>query len=450
MISRVFAGLFLLASLPAADPVGSADPGGERVLSLAEALAIARDDNPDVVIRRARVAVAESRKLGSRRAFVPQVSVDATYLRLDDGFGDSLSVEDRDLSPLLSSFALTPLDGYATGVEVVQPLVNVDAWHARRQADAGVDAAGLSLQRALRVVDVTVLTAYYALDAARQRVQATQAGLQAAQRALDRAQAGFEQELVPPVDVASARARVALLRADVEEARAAVVAAEAALRRLLGIDPGRPLRLGDAIPEPERPPGGLPHRDEVLTARRDVRALERNLAAAGFAVRRARAAYLPDLNLYARYNRIRGDRPLDFRAEGWLLAVNLEWRLFAGFGQIAAVREADADERIARARLERLRRQAWSQVQEAHARWSAAVTGWESAREGVDAAEESLALTEARYAEGLDDMSRLLQAQAEATAARVREIATRYRAVVAAARFRLAADGASVTGRGAR
>lgn len=447
--SRAPTGLLGLLTPIAAVLLAAAAVAEPRALSLSDALTAARADNPRLTLRRALAARAESRRLGARQAFLPRLGVDATYLRLDDGIVDSLSVEGRELSPLLSSFALTPLDGIASGVEVVQPLVNVGAWHAGRQAEAGVAAAGLSLERARRVVDAAVVEAYYGLRTAERRVAATRAGLAAAERGLRQAEAGFEQELVAPVDVASARSRAALLRGELAAARAGVAAAEAGLGRLLGFDDGRALRLTDPVPAPASPPTQPPAREAVLAVRRDVRALEKRVAAADLGVRRARAAFLPDLNLYARYNRIRGDRPLDFRADGWLLAVNLEWQLFAGFGQIAGVREASANERAARARLEAARRQAWSEVRSARANWDAAVSGWRSARAAVEASRESLALTEARYAEGLDDMTALLRAQAEALRARLREVDGRYRAVVARTRYRLAAeDGPVVPGGG--
>ncbi|HKL53231.1 MAG TPA: TolC family protein, partial [Wenzhouxiangellaceae bacterium] len=81
---------------------------------------------------------------------------------------------------------------------------------------------------------------------------------------------------------------------------------------------------------------------------------------------------------------------------------------------------------------------AWAEAQAVHAQWQAEFEGWESASRAVAGAENALALTEARYAEGLDDITALLRAQAEELAARTREINARFNAVVAASQYRLA------------
>ena len=225
-----------------------------------------------------------------------------------------------------------------------------------------------------------------------------------------------------------------------------MIAAHGILRQVLGIDEDLELILTDRVPRPKPPPTEAPQRDEVLAGRLDVRALEQGVEAAGYGVMRARAAWLPNLNLFARYDRVDVNDPLSFNETGWLVAVNLRWTPFLGFSQVGALGEAQAAEAETRARLRALRQQAWAEARAEHANWQAEVKGWHAASQGVLDAEEALALTEARYAEGLDNITALLRAQAEELAARTREISARFNAVVAAERFRLAVSNNS--GRG--
>lgn len=431
----------LLGLLLAASAAAAVDPElqtGEMSLSLDRALAIARADNPAIAIDRARKARAEGARVRSRQAFSPRVSFDATHLRADASVLDDIPVIESGFPPVLGTRRLGPLDGQVVGAQLVQPLINVGAWNARRQAGSALDAAELSLHRSRQEVEVAVVEAYFGARTARRQVEAEHKGLATALRALRQAEAGFEQELVAPVDVLSARSRVAEMEARIATAESRVVAAHSILRRVLGMDGDVQLVLTDPVPRPELPAPDLPIDEEALADRSDLRALEQGLEAARYGVKRARAAWLPDVNLYARYDRLYGNDPLDFDETGWLLAVNMRWTPFAGFAQAGALDEAQATEAETRARLQALRQRAWAEAQTAHADWKAEVQGWQSASRGVLDAENALALTEARYAEGLDDITALLRAQAEELAARTREINARYNAVVAAERFRLA------------
>lgn len=415
------------------------EPGaGEMVLSLDRALEIARQDNPRIAIGRARRAGAEGARVRSRQGFSPRLTLDAYHLRVDTSVLDNIPTFEPEFPPLLVRRDFGPLDGNVASVELVQPLVNVGAWNARRQAGRALEAAELDLHRARREVDVAVVEAYFGARTARRQVEAERKGLATAQRALRQAEAGFEQELVAPVDVLSARTRVSEMQARVAAAQARVVGAHAVLRQVLGTDENIELTLTDRVPRPKPPARDAPERRQVLSGRRDLQALEQGLEAAEFGVKRARSAWLPDLNLYARYDRVDANDPLDFNETGWLVALNLRWTPFLGFSQVGALGEAEAEEAETRARLRALRQQAWAEAQTEHANWQAEVQRWQAASKGVLAAEEALALTEARYAEGLDDITALLRAQAEELAARTREIDARFNAVVAAERYRLA------------
>ncbi|PLW84174.1 hypothetical protein CWI75_02155 [Kineobactrum sediminis] len=411
---------------------------GETALSLDRALAVARADNPLIAIDRARKARAEGARIRSRQGFSPRISLSATHLRLDTSLLDNPPGIASGFPALFGARGLGPAEGQVAGIQLVQPLVNVSAWNAHHQAGSALDAAELSLHRSRREVDVAVVEAYFGARTAGRQVAAEQKGLATALRALRQAEAGFEQELLAPVDVLSARTRVAEMEARVALADASVISAHAMLRRILGMDGDAQLVLTDPVPQPRVPEPEVVINQETLSNRRDLQALERGLEAAEFGVRRARAAWLPDINLYARYDRLYGNDPLEFDETGWLLAVHLRWTLFAGFSQIGALDEAQATEAETRVRLRALRQQAWAEAQTAHAEWTAEVLGWQSVSKGVLDAEQALALTEARYAEGLDDITALLRAQAEELAARTREINARFKALLAAERYRLA------------
>ena len=423
------------ASAMAAGPSPAA---GEMPLSLDRALEIAREENPRIAIGRARRAGAQGARIRSRQGFSPRLTLDAYHLRLDTSLLDNIPIFEPDFPPVFGRRDFGPIDGNVGSIELVQPLINVSAWNARRQAGLAVEAADLELHRARREVEVAVVEAYFGARTAKHQVQVEQKGLATALRALRQAEAGFAQELVAPVDVLSARTRVSAMQARIAAAEGRVVGAHAILRQVLGIDEHRKLVLTDQVPRPGPPAKESPERTEVLSDRRDIQALQQSVEAAGYGVKRARAAWFPDLDFYARYDRVDANHPLSSSETNWLVAVNLRWTPFLGFSQVGALGEAEAEEAETRARLRALSQQAWAEAQTEHANWKAEVQRWQAASKGVPEAEEALALTEARYAEGLDDITALLRAQAEELAARTREISARFNAVIAAERYRLA------------
>ena len=411
-------------------------------LSLQRALQIARTENPELLISRARKARAEAARLRTRQGLLPTLSLDASYLNADVGLLDQVPT-DAVFLPLPGIDELNPVEGNLLGMQLVQPLVNFGAWHARAQAGHEEDAARFGLRRAEDEVTVATIEAYFGASTAQRQVSAEARGLAAASRALRQADASFEQGLVPRLDVLNARTRVSEMEARLALAQRRVVAAHSMLRQVLGLEGDGLLELSDPVPEPPRM---LQQQEFTPSARADLLALEESVKAAQAGVDRARAAYMPDVNLFARYQRIEMNQPFGFNETDWIVGVNLGWTLFAGFGQKGALGEARAVEQEARAELRALRQRARSEVRDAYAWWRAELQAWRSASASVAAAEEALALTEQRYAEGLDDMAELLRAQAEDLGAVTREISARYNALVAAQRYRLAVGAEDLAG----
>ncbi|MFW5816597.1 MAG: TolC family protein [Wenzhouxiangella sp.] len=423
--------------------------GQAQPLSLQQALERARTENAQLAAQRARRSQADALKTQTRQGFLPTVSADASYLRFDASLLDDIPTLDSLFPPVLSRRDLGPVDGHVFGVQVVQPLVNVAAWNARRQADAQVDAARRVLTRAEDELALGVVEAYFGARTAGRQVAAEQRGLATAQQALEQAEGAFREGLVAPVDVLSARSRVAEMKARIALAESRVTAAEAQLGLLIGLDAAPDFELVDPVPEPRRrirERADIPEA-ELMEERADLRAAEAQLLATEYAVGRARAAFIPDLSLLGRYQRVDGDQPLSFSETGWLVGLTLRWTPFAGFAQAGKLDEAQAREQEARAELSDLRRRARVEARSAHAEWRAQLAGWDQAKAAVADAAEVLDQTFGRYAEGLDDITDLLRAQAEDLAARTREINARFNALIAAERYHLAIGAGPATER---
>ncbi len=409
-------------------------------ISVADAIRIARAENPELAIIRAGKARAQAQELRARQGYLPTLVVDASYVRLDSSLFADIPFVDPSFPPSLIRRDFGPFEGQTAGVQVVQPLFNARAWNARKQAKRTVETNRFALRRAEDEIALAVVEAYFGQRTAKRAVAAEKSGLRTAERVLEQAERSLSEGLVPPVDVLRARTRVSEMKARVAMAEGRERIARENLRRVLGMEADKKIVLLDPIPEPPRDlPSVVPPLD-FLSKRDDVRALRATIRAAEYGTRRARAAYLPEINLLGRYQWFESRGPLGLDEDGWLLGISLKWTPFAGYSQAGELAEARALERGAREELRALRARARAEAVEAHALWRAELLGWEEAVNGVRHAEEALRQSEGRYAEGLDDITTMLRAQAEELGARIREVGARFNAVVAAESYRLAVN----------
>lgn len=186
--------VFLLLGLPSgAAPAQEASPARPvRPLHYADAVAMALERNPELAAAAAEVKRIEGEALQTWRGFLPTVRGEERYIRSEDPsnvFG--MKLKQRRLAPAdLAPERLgdpDPFGGYTTALTLEQPLVNVDAWYARRQAREGVQAARLGTGRAEQELLLQVRRAYYALPLASARLTAVRQGLAAAERAVGQA-----------------------------------------------------------------------------------------------------------------------------------------------------------------------------------------------------------------------------------------------------------------------
>jgi outer membrane protein TolC len=403
-------------------------------LSLQQALELASARNPEIVIGRARRARAEAVRLQTGRAILPTVNLDATYLHAELGLLNTSSLLPAVPEPNLPLPNLSRVEGSLFGVQLLQPLVNVSAWHGRDRAGRQLDAARLRLARIADEVAVSTTEAYFGVVTAAELVRAEARGRAAVQRALEQAEGAYAEGLAPRLDLLNARTRLAEMEARVARAEAATIAAKSALRDVLGLESDIPLELSDPVP---KPPLELARVSADPRERADVRAMEEAVAAAESGVESARASRLPDVSLFARYQQVDLNEPLDYD-DDWIVGVNLTWKVFSGFGVQGEIDEAEALAMERRAELGAQRRRAVTEASDGRASWQAELRAWQSARASIAGAEEALELAQRRYGEGLGDMTDLLLAQANALAASTQALHARYRALVAAQRYLLA------------
>jgi outer membrane protein TolC len=130
---------------------------------------------------------------------------------------------------------------------------------------------------------------------------------------------------------------------------------------------------------------------------------------------------------------------VDRGGANWITSVGMRWNLFNGGGDKARIEEARQQTRQARALARSGESTVRLQIESAYLEWKAAQERIEVASATVSAAEESLRITQNRYASGLATVTDLLRTETAYLETRTRRLAAVHDQRVAAAMLELAA-----------
>jgi len=217
------------------------------------------------------------------------------------------------------------------------------------------------------------------------------------------------------------------------KADTAVVLADLELARLMGqrdlggkIPVVEPVVLQPLPALPQALEAGLRQRKELARSRYEQQAAEKTTKA-------ARSGHLPILALAAGAGY--ADKYLPPDGGTWTIGVTLTIPVFSGFGTSSQVREAQALQRVAKARADELRLQiaaeieaTWRTVQEVDSRYQATA-------KAKEAADEQARLSLERYRQGVGSMIEASDAQVQAYAAENENIVTDFERLTARALF---------------
>jgi multidrug efflux system outer membrane protein len=372
---------------------------------LDELVAAARERNADLRLAAARVLEAQGALREADAAFFPDVSASYAYT------GNRVS---RFTTPpgTVSGFPATR----GVNSALLSTNFEVDFWGRYARGGEAARANLLGSQYARDTVALTlagtVAQAYFALRALDAQIEVLGRSIQARSDALELAKARLEAGLASELDVFQAQGALSdalVQKRDTERQRAIV---ERQLGQLTG-QPALQVAAGDLfrLPVPPTPPAGLP--SALLDRRPDIRNAEQGLVAANAQIGVAKAALFPQLNLTA----TAGAQSAAFHnllstgAGIWSLGFAVALPVFDGGRRGARVDQAEAREQQALANYQKAIETGFREVSEGliNVEQSGASEG--DLQKRLDAARNSLDLSNARYEAGYSPFLEVLDAQ---------------------------------------
>jgi outer membrane protein TolC len=414
-------------------------------MSLKDAVRLALSGNKSIGASDAAQKAAESRIAEARSGNLPKVNYSESWVRSDNPvfvfsslltqhqFGEqNFQIEPLNRPGFLSNFQsqVTADQSFYDGARTK---------HAVRAAALTKDVAGEEGRRARMEVIAGVIRSYYdALLSAEQLTAAAQA-LRSAQADLDRAESVRSAGMSTDADVLSIRVHLAGVHEEQIRREADLDVARAALNDALSLPLDSPHTLTTAM-EPMNLPGNLlaDYEKNALADRPEARQAKLATSLAENQAATARNSYLPQVGLHAAFEADRQDF-YDRGGANWLVSIGLRWNLFNGFSDRAHIGETTSALRESQAEQQRADSAIQLQVRRAYADLRASQQRIDVTTASVAEAEESLRITQNRYASGLNNVTDLLRTETAVLDAQTRRLAAIHDQRIAAAMLELAA-----------
>lgn len=294
------------------------------------------------------------------------------------------------------------------------------------QAKYELAAARLSQDQALQDVILEVEQSYYQVLGFDALVEANRQSLKDAETNLAAAQDRRAAGLATVGDVYKAEAALAGARLALQQAEGQLAAARGTLAAAVGEAPDAalavaPLEKEIAVVLPEQSVTSLI--DDARGARPELLAAKAQEQVAAAKVKSTRGSGLPSLSLDASAGRTQvRNVGISSQFSGM---VSLKIPLFAGFGDRAAVHQAEAQLESARADTDALRSQVELEVWQAYQNLRTAAATLDSSAAQLKSAQLAADVAGERYKGGLDTILDVLSAQTTLANARVQQIQAR-------------------------
>ncbi len=410
--------VLLAATAPAAAP---------RVLTLEEALATARAQQPQVRQAAANTQAAVARADETLAPLLPQVSGSGSYQRETANYASKPGSLPGQISGTSSSESWATSSYYNFGLNASVLLYDFGQTRSRWRSSLASAASQKDSERAtLDQVLYSVRIAYFQARAAKELVKVANETLANQQKHMEQTQGFVEAGTQPEISLAQAKTDFANTRVQLITAENGYGTAKAQLNQAMGLDsPADYDVAGEGLPAVDGEDGAPDVLlDEAVKARPELAALANQVRAQELTVRALRGAFGPNLNLSTGFS----DAGEQFSnlTWNWNAGLLLSVPIFQGGQTKAQVREAEANLTAIRAQLDGQRQQVRLEIEQARLTIRAAKAALDASAEALANASVRLQLAEGRYETGVGNIIELGDSQVALTSAAQQRVQAEY------------------------
>lgn len=351
----------------------------------------------------------------SNALFLPDVSVSHTGISTTNplmAFGSKLNQEiltPSDFNPaLLNNPDVTT--SFATKIQVLQPLVNLDGVFGRQAAKSKMEAMQLQSERTKEYLELETGKAFMQLQLAYKAVDVLEKAALTADANLKLVDNYFKQGLLQKTDVLSVQVRVNEIKNQVQLAKSNVRNASDYLAFLMQEDlngkvyrPTEELENSISIAETNL---------SLTDTRKDIMAMMKSTDAYEAVLKSAKMNFLPRLNAFGTYE-LYDNKIFGLEAKGYLVGVQLSWNVFDGYKSIGKRQKALADYQRAEAAASQYKAQSQLELNKTSRQLNDAGQKVSLAKLALEQSQEAYRIRNNRFKQGLEKTTDLLGSETQ-------------------------------------
>ena len=382
-------------------------------ISKNELLEKVTDKNLQIKIAEKTLAGAKADYNESNSLFLPKISASHTAMMTTNplmAFGSKLNQEI--LTPADFNLALLndpdKTENYATRIEVLQPLINVDGLYGRKAAKSKMEAFDLQLERTKEYLELEVNKAFMQLQLAYKAVEVLEKANTTAQANMKLIENYNKQGLLQKTDLLSVQVRVNEVKNQLQYAKSNVQNASDYLAFLL--DESNENKVYKPLEVIENTIEISTFETQLSANRKDVLAMDKSVEAYEKMAKMSQMNFLPRLNAFGSYE-MYDTQLFQTGAKGYTIGAQLSWDIFDGYKSIGKFQKAKAEFQKAEVEAKQYKAQSQLELNKTNRQLTDAENKVNLTKLALEQAQEAYRIRANRFQEGLEKTTDLLQSE---------------------------------------
>ncbi|MTI41624.1 TolC family protein [Fulvivirga lutimaris] len=371
------------------------------------------EGNLQLKIASKQVEIAQGDLSQSRASYLPTITASHTAMVTNNplmAFGSKLNQEiltQADFNPALLNDPDNTTN-FATEIQILQPLLNLDYAYQRQGAIIQAEAQVLQAQRTSEYLELEVLKAYMQLQLSYEAVSVLRKAQKTAREGLRVINDYNDQGLVQKTDVLAVKVRVSEVESQLRFAESNVQNASAYLGFLFGTqDQGiiyRPSERSAASVEIET------FDDQLSDSRKDVTAMSKAEEGYQAMLKSDKMSLIPRINAFGSYQ-LYDEALFGFGASGYIVGAQLSWNIFDGSRTIGKIQKSKAQFEKARFENNQYKGKEQMELDKTIRQLNDLQNKVRLTGQALEQSEEAYRIRKDRFAEGLEKTADLLAAE---------------------------------------
>ena len=371
------------------------------------------DKNLQIKIAEKTLAVAKADFNEFNALFLPKISASHTAMMTTNplmAFGSKLNQEiltAADFNPALLNNP-DKTGNYATRIEVLQPLINIDGLYGRKAAKSKMEAFDLQLERTKEYLGLEVNKAFMQLQLAYKAVEVLEQANETAQANLKLIENYNKQGLLQKTDLLSVQVRVNEVKNQLQYAKSNVQNASDYLAFLL--DDSNENKVYKPLEAIEKTIEISTFETNLSANRKDVLAMDKSVEAYKKMAKMSQMNFLPRLNAFGSYE-MYDTQLFQTGAKGYTIGAQLSWDIFDGYKSIGKHQKAKAEFQKAKVEAKQYKAQSQLELNKTNRQLTDAENKVNLTKLALEQAQEAYRIRANRFKEGLEKTTDLLQSE---------------------------------------